>query len=72
MTVRSQVNGPTQGGRRRWRAAFLAVLVGGLFVLQWLTFRPPRGADLEILARVGAFWIVLLAMTGLGYGRGKR
>jgi hypothetical protein len=48
------------------------VLVGGLFVLQWLTFRPPRGADLEILARVGAFWIVLLTITGFGYARGRR
>jgi len=27
---------------------------------------PSHGADLEVLARVGSFWIVLLAVTGLG------
>jgi len=66
------VDRPTRGGRRLWGTAFLAVLVGGLFALQWLTFWPPRGADLEIVARVGAFWIVLLTITGFGYGRGRR
>jgi hypothetical protein len=48
------------------------VLLGGLLVLQWLTFRPPPGADLELFARVGAIWIALLTITGLGYGRGRR
>jgi hypothetical protein len=57
------------GGRRAWGAAFLVVLLGGLSVLQWLTFRPPAGADVELFARVGALWIVLLTITGLGYGR---
>jgi hypothetical protein len=60
------------GGRRAWGAAFLVVLLGGLLVLQWLTFRPPAGADVELFARVGAIWIVLLTITGLGYGRGRR
>ena len=60
------------GRRRAWGTAFLAVLLGGLLGLQWLTFRPPPGTDLEVFARVGAIWIVLLTITGLGYGRGDR
>ena len=60
------------GGRRAWGAAFLLVLLGGLLVLQWLTFRPPAGVGIELFARVGAIWIVLLTITGLGYGRRDR
>ena len=60
------------GSRRAWGTAFLVVLLGGLLILQWLTFRPPPGADLELFARVGAIWIVLLTITALGYGRGRR
>jgi hypothetical protein len=67
--VRAVLSGVPVRRRRAWGAAFLAVLLGGLVVLQWLTFRPPAGADIELFARVGAIWIVLLTITGLGYGR---
>jgi len=67
--VRAVLSGVAVGRRRAWGAAFLVVLLGGLLVLQWLTFRPPAGADVELFARVGAIWIVLLTITGLGYGR---
>jgi hypothetical protein len=70
--VRGVLTGVPGGGRRAWGAAFLVVLLGGLAVLQWLTFHPPAGTELEVFARVGAIWIVLLTITALGYGRGGR
>ena len=70
--MRGVLTGVPSGGRRAWGAAFLVVLIGGLAVLQWLTFRPPSGTELEVFARVGAIWIVLLTITALGYGRGGR
>jgi len=51
--------------RRVWGAAFLGVLVGGLLVLHWLTF---RRSDVEPFVWAGVTWIVLLTVTGLGYG----
>ena len=59
------------GRRRAWGSAFCVVLVGGLFILQWLTFRPPHGPDLDLFARVGAIWIVLLTLTAVGYARNR-
>src|SRR5262249_19796546 len=67
--VRGVLTRVPAGGRRAWGAAFLVVLLGGLVVLQWLTFRPPAGVDADVFAWVGAIWIVLLTITGLGYGR---
>jgi hypothetical protein len=70
--VRGVLTRVPSGRRRAWGTAFLVVLLGGLLILQWLTFRPPPGADLDVFACVGALWIALLTITALGYGRGSR
>ena len=62
--MRGVLSGVAIGRRRAWGAAFLVVLLGGLVVLQWLTFWPPAGADVEpIAAQVRA----LRAATGKPY-----